>query len=69
MCLAASSWAGVKRIVFACQRTDVDEAYYVNSVDAEDALKILKIPPELVYIEDFKDEVLYLVREYEKRRK
>lgn len=67
MCLAASAWAGVDRIVFACRRTVVDAAYYVNTVDAEDAAKILTAPPQFIYMDDLKDEVLALIREYENR--
>ncbi len=69
MCLAAGVCAGVERIVFACRRTEVDKAYYVNSVDAADASKLLAAPPQSAFVDVFEEEVLALIKEYENRMK
>ena len=67
MCLAAGAWAGVNEIVFACRRTSVSAAYYINSVDARDAARILTHPPRFLFIADFEPDVLALIRQHENR--
>ena len=69
MCLAASAWAGVTKIVFGCKRTAVDSSYYVNCVDVQEAARVLVEPPEFLLIPDFQDEVVALISEYELRIK
>lgn len=67
MCLAASAWAGVNRIVFGCRRGVVDSSYYVNNSTVEASAKLLTCPPLLVMIPIFESEVVALIREYEGR--
>ena len=67
MCLAASAWAGVTEIVYACKRTSVSKDYYINSVDAKEAAQILTCPPNFSYIDDFEQEVLALIHKYEEQ--
>ena len=65
MCLAASGWAGVTRIVFACRRDAVDPSYYISSATLEASSKLLTSPPELLMIPNFEGEVIAMIREYE----
>lgn len=65
MCLAASAWAGVTKIVYACGKESVNSMYYVNNVSAREASKLLTSPPELLFISNFQSEVLTLIRKYE----
>ena len=67
MCLAASAWAGVTEIVFACDRASVDPSYYINRVDAGTAAQNLVRPPTFHFLPGLKEEVLALIREYERR--
>lgn len=67
MCLAASAWAGVNRIVFGCRRDAVDPSYYVNNTTVEASVKLLTSPPQLVIIPNFEPEVVALIKEYEQR--
>jgi tRNA(Arg) A34 adenosine deaminase TadA len=67
MCLAASAWAGVNRIVFGCRRNAVDSSYYVNNTTVEASATLLTSPPELVMIPNFESEVVALIKEYEER--
>jgi len=67
MCFSGANWAGVSRIVYGCRKTDemAKKNYYEGFTNVEDVNKnnIRKI--ELVFIPDFEQEMLNLVRKWE----
>jgi len=67
MCLAASAWAGVTEIVYGCRKELVSAAYYINSVDVKEAARLLCRSPQFCYLNEFEEEVIALIAEYEKR--
>ena len=68
MCFSVANWAGIERIVSGCKKTPemVAKHYYEGQTDAaklneENTRKI-----ELVYIPDFENESLELIKQWEK---
>lgn len=71
MCFSVANWSGISRIVFGCRKTKemVKKGYYegftdVNAVNKENNRKI-----ELVFLPDFEQEMLDLVKSWEERQK
>jgi len=67
MCFSVANWAGITRIVSGCKKTPemVSKRYYegktdVNSLNEENNRKI-----ELVYLPDFENESLELIKKWE----
>lgn len=66
MCLGASMWSAIPKIVFACPKEKVSVEYYgghyaPSAINAE-----LTRPIELVHLAELEDESLSIVREWEK---
>lgn len=68
MCFSVSNWAGISRIVFGCNKTEemVKKLYYEGSnsltkINEQNSKKI-----ELVYIPDFEQEMLELIKDWER---
>lgn len=71
MCFSVANWSGISRIVFGCRKTKemVRKSYYegftdVNKVNEENNRKI-----ELVFLPDFEQEMLDLVKSWEEKQK
>lgn len=71
MCFSVANWSGISKIVFGCRKTEemVRKSYYegftdVNKVNEENNRKI-----KLVFLPDFEQEMLDLVRSWEKKQK
>lgn len=69
MCFSVANWAGIARIVSGCNKTSemVLKQYYegktsVAKLNEENTRKI-----ELVYLPDFEDESLELIKQWEKQ--
>lgn len=71
MCFSVANWSGISRIVFGCRKTEemVRKSYYegftdVNVVNEENNRKI-----ELIFLPDFEQEMLDLVKSWEDKQK
>lgn len=71
MCFLVSNWAGVSKIVYACRRTPemVSKLYYegqtnIHTLNNSNSRKI-----ELVFIPDFEQECLELIKKWEEKQK
>ena len=69
MCFSVANWSGISRIVFGCKKTEemVKKNYYegftdINKLNEENNRKI-----ELVFLPDFEQEMLNLVKNWEKK--
>jgi len=69
MCFSVANWSGVSRIVFGCKKTEemVKKGYYegftdISAVNQENNRKI-----ELVFMPDFEQEMLDLVKSWEEK--
>ena len=69
MCFSVANWSGISRIVFGCKKTEemVKKNYYegftdINKLNEENNRKI-----ELVFLPDFEQEMLDLVKNWEKK--
>lgn len=70
MCFSVANWAGISRIVFGCRKTDdmAKKNYYegitdLNQVNEQNNRKI-----ELVFVPDFEQEILDLVKNWEDKQ-
>ncbi|OGM21446.1 hypothetical protein A2863_00405 [Candidatus Woesebacteria bacterium RIFCSPHIGHO2_01_FULL_38_9b] len=71
MCFSVANWVGISKIVFGCKKTEemVRKNYYegfteVNKVNEENVRKI-----ELVFLPDFEQEMLDLVKSWEEKQR
>lgn len=69
MCFSVAVWAGISRIVYGCKKSNemVGKNYYEGMTDINQVNKQNNRKMELVYIPDFEDEMLELVRDWEKK--
>ena len=61
MCLAASSWAGIRRVIFACSRSAVDPAYFETSSSSAEIAQLLKSRMEIIAETSREKEVVNLI--------
>ena len=71
MCFSVAYWAGISKIVYACRKTPemVKKLYYEgltsnNPINESNNRKI-----ELVFIPDFENESLTIVKSWEEKQK
>ncbi|OGZ99551.1 MAG: hypothetical protein A3H69_02775 [Candidatus Sungbacteria bacterium RIFCSPLOWO2_02_FULL_47_9] len=66
MCLGASMWSTISKIVFACSKEKVSAEYYGGHYQPSAINSELTRPIELVHFAELEDESLAIVREWEK---
>src|SRR3989338_731390 len=66
MCLGASMWSTISKIVFACSKEKVSAEYYGGHYQPSVINSELTRPIELVHFAELEDESLAIVREWEK---
>lgn len=67
MCFSVANWAGIGRIVTGCRKTTdmVSKRYYEGETDIKDLNEQNTRGIELVYLPDFENESLELVKQWE----
>jgi len=67
MCFSVANWAGIKRIVYGCKKTDqmAKKNYYEGLNQIEEINRKNNHQIELEYIGDFENEILDLVKKWE----
>lgn len=68
MCFAASNWANVSKIIFACRKNEelVKVGCYESTVLNSEINQKNKHQMEMEFFEEFEDEVLKMIKEWEK---
>lgn len=66
MCLSASMWSAISRIVFACSKERVATEYYGGHYNPASINEEFTNPLELVHIAELEEDSLAVVREWEK---
>ncbi|MCX6744121.1 MAG: nucleoside deaminase [Candidatus Parcubacteria bacterium] len=66
MCLGASMWSAIPKIVFACPKEKVSADYYGGDYQSSAINSELTHPIELVHLAELEDKSLAIVREWEK---
>jgi guanine deaminase len=66
MCLGATIWSAIPKIVFACSKEKVSVEYYGGHYQLSEINSKLTHPIELVHFSELEDEVLVIVSEWEK---
>ena len=67
MCFSVANWAGITRIVFGCKKTEemVKKGYYEGTTDIYQVNKQNNRKIELIFIPDFEQEMLEMVKNWE----
>ena len=66
MCLGASMWSSISKIVFACPKEKVSKEYYGGHYKSQEINSSLSSPIEIVHFKDLEAESLDVVKEWEK---
>jgi len=66
MCLAASMWAGVSRIVFACGKEKVSPEYYGGKYKTEDLNEAFLKKIEVMHLSELENDSFQVVSDWEK---
>jgi guanine deaminase len=71
MCFSVANWANIARVVYACRKTPemVKKFYYEGATKNEDINKTNNKNIELVFIPDFEEEVLAIIKDWESKQK
>lgn len=71
MCFSVANWSGITKIVYACRKTPemVNKHYYEGIADNEALNEKNNTKIELVYIPDFEEEVLAMIKDWESKQK
>lgn len=66
MCLGASMWSSISRIVYALSKSKVSTEYYGGSYDQGEINTKFNHPIEIVHLSELEEDSLKVVREWEK---
>jgi len=71
MCFSVANWAGITKIVYGCKKSEkmINKNYYEGKTDINEINKQNNRQIELVYISDFENEMLNLVKNWEDKLK
>jgi guanine deaminase len=69
MCFSVANWAGIRRIIFGCKKTNtmIQKDYYEGRADLYEINKKNNKQIDLVYIPIFEKESLDLIKQWEKK--
>lgn len=67
MCTGVAYWAGIRRIVYAVPKSKVSGDYYETPVDTAELYDSFNEKIEFKHFEEFEDEALKVVTEWEKK--
>ncbi|OHA07854.1 MAG: hypothetical protein A2934_00135 [Candidatus Sungbacteria bacterium RIFCSPLOWO2_01_FULL_47_10] len=67
MCFAASTWASIPKIVFACGRGRVSKQHYEGNHDLVSINKKVRRPIEIIHLRELEDEALQIIENWEKK--
>jgi len=66
MCLGASMWSSISKIVYALSKSKVSTEYYGGSYDQGEINSKFNHPIEIVHLSELEEDSLKVVREWEK---
>jgi tRNA(Arg) A34 adenosine deaminase TadA len=66
MCLSASMWASIPKIIYACSKDAVTEAFYGGIYSTESISKTFTKPLELIHEDSHQALALEVIKEWEK---
>ncbi len=71
MCFSVANWSGISRVVYGCRKTPdlVKKFYYEGSTDNNALNESNNRKVEIVFIPDFEQEMLELVKKWEEKIK
>lgn len=69
MCFAASSWASIPKIVYACGRDKVSKQHFEGNHDPGTLNQSLRHPIKLVHFTELEDQALQVIANWEQQTK
>lgn len=71
MCFSVANWAGISKVVYGCRKTAemVSKSYYEGQTENKTLNESNNRKMEIVFIPDFEQECLDLVKEWEEKQK
>lgn len=69
MCFAASTWASIPRIAYACSRGRVSKQHFEGEHDLSSINKQTRHPVELVHLAKLEEDALRVIRDWEEETK
>lgn len=69
MCFSVANWSGISRIVFGCRKTEkmIRKGYYEGFTDISKVNKENNRKIEMIFLPDFEQEILDLVKSWEEK--
>lgn len=68
MCWAASIWALIPKVVYACSRSRVPGKHYEGEHDIEPINKASRSPVELIHLKELEDEALKVINDWSTKK-
>jgi guanine deaminase len=65
MCYAASFWASIPQVVYACPRAKVSKMHYEGDHDLEHINESSRHPIKLIHMQEMEDEALKIINDWE----
>ncbi len=65
MCTSVAYWGGIRRIVYAVRKSEVDQNYYESPGDTAPLIASFNQKMEIVHMPQLEEETLGIVREWE----
>jgi len=65
MCLCASSWSSIKKVVYACGRDKVSKQHYEGGHDLQEINQNFRNPIEVIHMKELENEALGIIQEWE----
>ncbi len=66
MCLATAYWAGIRKIVFACDKQSVSLEYFESNKKNQEIVKTFQKKINFIQIKIFRDSALEIIKKWEK---
>jgi guanine deaminase len=68
MCLSASFWASITKIVYACSKEKVSGLHFEGDYNSKNIISSFRQKIELIHLSDLEDEALEIILDWEKAK-
>lgn len=68
MCTGVVYWSGIRRVVYAIPKSNVNPLYYETADDTKAIVKTFHEPIEFIHLSECEEEAMQIVKEWESRQ-